>query len=247
MKCQAVLVLLLLLIAPGFARAELIQVPPASPAPPATQAREEIKSSVLELPEVPEGKASLLLADASKKIKNFGQLESGIYRGGEPDFRGLEALKQLGAKTVLNFRFEPKKVENERKMVESLGMDYVNLPWDGRGEPSRETVQRFIGIVKNPENQPIYFHCRRGAERTGLMWACYRVAVNGWPPERAYEEMRQYKFRSFWYPHLGKFLYNFSKDYGYKNDYTKSRFTRLKEWFLTHVIYSPFLYRTRSE
>ncbi len=183
----------------------------------------------------------------SEKIKNLGNPKEGIYRGAQPDEEGFKVLKAMGVKTVINFRYEPELVTKEKKTVESLGINYVSIAWNGLGQPTKQDAEKFIQLVNNPANQPVFFHCRRGAERTGVMWACYRVAVDDWDPVKAHEEMKQYKFRSFWYPHLRKFLFNFSKDYGYKNDYTNNGLTIVKEWFLSNIIYSPFVHQTRPE
>ena len=48
--------------------------------------------------------------------------------------------------------------------------------------------------------QPVFVHCQRGADRTGLAVAVYRVAVEGWSKEKAIEEMVRggYDFSPVW-------------------------------------------------
>src|SRR4051812_42481116 len=72
-------------------------------------------------------------------IKNFGQRDAGFYRGAEP--KGLEdiqALKQLGIKTVIDLQEKPERAE--RGEVESLGMRYVNIPMVDKASPRPEWV-----------------------------------------------------------------------------------------------------------
>jgi protein tyrosine/serine phosphatase len=38
-------------------------------------------------------------------------------------------------------------------------------------------------------------HCKRGADRTGLMCAMYRIAFQGWTKDQAIAEMTQGGFR----------------------------------------------------
>ncbi|MBI4971610.1 MAG: tyrosine-protein phosphatase [Candidatus Omnitrophica bacterium] len=182
----------------------------------------------------------------SQIIDNFGSPGKGFYRGAQPSDIALKALKELGVKTIVDFRNEPKKIRKEQQTVESLGMRFVSIPWDGRREPRKADVQQFIELLKDSSNNPVFFHCRRGAERTGVMWASYRVAVDGWDPDKASEEMLKYQFRSFWFPHLTRFLYDFSRDYGFQKEYTTSRFVKAKEWLLTHIIYSPVTKRVNA-
>lgn len=181
----------------------------------------------------------------SKLIQNFAEPKPGVYRGAQPNEEGVQALKALGVKTDISFRFEPDLVEQEKKICEKLGIRYVAIPWDGRTQPKRQEVDQFIDLLKNEENYPVFFHCKRGAERTGIMWACYRVAVDHWDPDRAFQEMKQYQFRSYWYPHLRRFLYDFSGDYGFKKEYTSNPLTKIKEWFLSAFVYPSVLYREK--
>ncbi len=193
------------------------------------------------------GFATINQPSAAKEIKNFGNPDEGIYRGAQPSKEGIKALKEMGVKTIINLRDDKKKIKKEQKIVESLDMDFVSIPMSGLEGPDKRDVVRFIELLKNSQNKPIFFHCRRGAERAGIMWACYPVAVDGWAPDEAHAEMKKFKFRSFWYPHLRKYLYDFSKDYGYEKEYTNNPFTKMKEWFLTQVVYSPLQGKARAQ
>ena len=39
-----------------------------------------------------------------KELPNFHPVNSGLYRGGQPERGGLEQLKKLGVKTIINLR-----------------------------------------------------------------------------------------------------------------------------------------------
>ncbi len=66
--------------------------------------------------------------------------------------------------------------------------------------PKEKQVVRFLQIVTNPKRAPVLVHCQHGADRTGLMCAIYRVAVQGWTKEEAIREMTQggYGFHKAW-------------------------------------------------
>ena len=66
--------------------------------------------------------------------------------------------------------------------------------------PHDDDVVRFLQIVTDESRLPAFVHCRRGADRTGMMVAIYRIAVQGWDKEQAIAEMTQggFRFNSGW-------------------------------------------------
>ena len=48
---------------------------------------------------------------------------------------------------------------------------------------------RFLRIVTDHERTPVLVHCHYGADRTGVLCAAYRVAVQGWSKQQAIDEM----------------------------------------------------------
>jgi protein tyrosine/serine phosphatase len=143
--------------------------------------------------------ASLAGSDlpSSNNIPRFKMLTTGLYRGGQPDKKGFEFLKQQGVKTIINLRLE----NDEETTVKQLGMNYVQIAIDDPRPSSRipeQAISKYFEIVNNPENYPIFFHCRRGADRTGAMAALYRIANQGWDAKKAYSEARDIGLR-WWY------------------------------------------------
>jgi protein tyrosine/serine phosphatase len=141
---------------------------------------------------------------AKTPIPRLHQVDEVLYRGSQPDAEGFRYLRDLGIKTVVNFREEKDAVKTgEQAIVESLGMRYIHLPIkDGnfftwfRTVPD-ETIKRFLTIVQT-EQGPFYVHCRRGTDRTGAMVAFYRMARSGWDARRATDEANDVGMR-FWY------------------------------------------------
>jgi len=130
-------------------------------------------------------------------IPRFGILADGLYRGGQPTEKGFQLLKQKGVKTVINLRAED---NSEEAIVEKLGMKYIQIPLQEVRPWSQippGAIATYFELVNNRENYPIFFHCRRGADRTGAMAAFYRMAVQGWNARRAYDEARNVGMR--WY------------------------------------------------
>jgi protein tyrosine/serine phosphatase len=135
-------------------------------------------------------------ATARIKIGNFGKVNNRFYRGALPKQSDYAALVMLGVKTVISLRQRPD--DRVRQSAERAGMRYINLPMNVRGRPPADLAPRFLDLVNDPENWPIYVYCHGGRHRTGVMTAIYRMAVEGWDVQRAYAEMRRYGFYKRW-------------------------------------------------
>ncbi len=128
-------------------------------------------------------------------ISNFALVTPTLYRGGQPTVSGFQALQQLGIAIVVNFRGE--NSEAEQRLVTHLGMQYVSLPWSCR-HPSNELVGGFLQLLRDNPAKKIFIHCRYGVDRTGLMIAAYRMAMEGWTPAQAFAEMVAFGF-DYWH------------------------------------------------
>jgi tyrosine-protein phosphatase SIW14 len=60
--------------------------------------------------------------------------------------------------------------------------------------PPEDLVTRFLQLVADRANQPVFVHCERGQDRTGALTAIYRLTHDHWTLDRVYAEMRQYHF-----------------------------------------------------
>jgi protein tyrosine phosphatase (PTP) superfamily phosphohydrolase (DUF442 family) len=143
-------------------------------------------------------------------LPNLGKVGDRLYRGGQPEKEGYEELKKLGVQVVVNFRQSSEQDNDaEQARVEGLGMRYVEIPWRGLDDPSNAQIAEFLRLLKDNPDKTIFYHCRRGAERTGVMTAAYRMAFQRWTPEQALAEMEEFKFRGFWFRHLKRYVRSF--------------------------------------
>lgn len=141
-----------------------------------------------------------------KGLKNVGIVAPGIFRGAQPKKDGYETLKKMGIKVVLNLR----TTRDEKVLVEGMGMKYIEKPINIFKNINAQQIQEIIKLITDPDNQPIYIHCKHGADRTGLIIAIYRIEVERWSIEEAEEEMESFGFHSIWF-HLKDFLRNYYK------------------------------------
>ena len=132
----------------------------------------------------------------SIKIKNFGQMDERFYRGAQPKERDYTALSNLGIKTVIDLRDNPKSYEKQN--VEALGMQYVNIPMSDKHYPQTGQIDQFIKLVNDPSTGKFFVHCAGGRHRTGVMGAVYRFNHYNWNFDKVYAEMKNYDFYTRW-------------------------------------------------
>ena len=121
-------------------------------------------------------------------VPNFHQVNEHIYRGAQPKGEGWDSLAKLGVKTVIDLRpASEHSCRAEERAVEGAGMRYVNVPFSGSHAPSDEKIRKALALLEDSAD-PVFLHCRRGADRTGTVVACYRVAHDGWSNRKALQE-----------------------------------------------------------
>jgi len=129
-------------------------------------------------------------------IDEFGKVNDHFYRGAQPKGANYEQLVAIGVKTIVDLCEEAGS--EARVNAERVGLHYINLPMKKRSYPQPDTATRFLEAVNNQANWPVYVHCAGGRHRTGVMTAIYRMAVDGWNADQAFEEMKQFDFSTAW-------------------------------------------------
>jgi protein tyrosine/serine phosphatase len=89
---------------------------------------------------------------------------------------------------------------SDKDKVAGTGLKSVRFemePWHG----DENEVVEFLKVVTDTNNLPAFVHCERGADRTGMMCAMYRICVCGWKKPQAIDEMKKggFGFNPFWH------------------------------------------------
>ena len=151
--------------------------------------------------------ASAQAGQRDVRIDNFARVDATYYRGGQPEGQDYADLAALGVKTVLNLTSDDAQ-PNEQAIVAQAGMTYLQIPMTTHTVPTDTQISQFLKIVNNPANHPVYVHCVGGRHRTGVMTAIYRMTHDGWTADRAFAEMKQYKFGAdFLHAEFKNFVY----------------------------------------
>jgi tyrosine-protein phosphatase SIW14 len=125
-------------------------------------------------------------------LPNFHRVNEHLYRGGQPRRIGFRKLAGLGIRTVVDLRGSGERSDKEQALAKSFGMRYINLPLPRFAAPDAQKMQELLRLLDAPENWPVFVHCRRGSDRTGVVIACYRIFHDGWTNERAKREAESY-------------------------------------------------------
>lgn len=128
-------------------------------------------------------------------ISNCFQITTNLYRGAQPTAAGMKQLKAMGVKTVINLR----SFHSDKDELTGTGLKSIHFevkPWHAE----EEDVVKFLKAATDTNNCPIFVHCQRGADRTGMMCAMYRITVCGWTKAQALDEMEHggFDFNPTW-------------------------------------------------
>jgi tyrosine-protein phosphatase SIW14 len=106
---------------------------------------------------------------------------------------------------------EPEVVKTERNWAAESGIRFEHIPLHPIRAPSTIDLQRALSLIADPSNQPVYVHCHRGSDRTGIVVAAYRIRYDGWTIQDTFEEMKRYGHRNillFWWKNRLKAFVN---------------------------------------
>jgi tyrosine-protein phosphatase SIW14 len=122
-------------------------------------------------------------------VPNFHQVNERMFRGGQPTHDAWPNLAKLGVKTVIDLcRPDEHSTAEEAQAVAAAGMSYVSVPMKGVVAPTDEQIAKVLNLLDSQD--PVFVHCKRGADRTGTVIACYRIAHDGWARKQALAEAK---------------------------------------------------------
>lgn len=86
-------------------------------------------------------------------------------------------ISRHGIHTVVNLRGANTRqpwYARERQCTQRLGVKQVDVLLGSSYAPSEVAIRRLVGVIDTAE-PPLLIHCRSGADRTGLVAACYKL------------------------------------------------------------------------
>ena len=124
-------------------------------------------------------------------IRNFLRLSDHLLSSGMPSAEQLAEVAEAGVQVVINLALPTSEnaLKDEDKIVETLGMEYVNVPveWDN---PTLENLTDFTQAMDAHRGKSILVHCQANYRATGFI-TLYRVNSLGWKKENAFKDLRR--------------------------------------------------------
>lgn len=96
-------------------------------------------------------------------------MNDNYYRGSQPDEEGYVELRRLGIKMVIDLRKDSEREASD--WARRQGLQYVNIPLTTKRAATEEQTDEFLRLVNDPNNWPVYVHCKGGRHRAGEMTA----------------------------------------------------------------------------
>ncbi|CAN5349704.1 hypothetical protein BH10ACI2_BH10ACI2_14850 [soil metagenome] len=154
-------------------------------------------------------------AKSSKDLPNLYQVTANLYRGGQPTEAGITELQKMGIKTVIDLRDMDDRSRKEEVLVKAAGMRFINVPLDPWLAPNSVFLDDLMKHFSVAENQPVFVHCKRGSDRTGVAIAVYRITHDGWDDENASAEAKKFGL-GWWQVWMKDFIHDYYRDYKQK-------------------------------
>ena len=130
-------------------------------------------------------------------VENLHRIAADLFRSAQPRRADVAALKALGIRSVVSLRSFNDDAEVFRGVD---GIELVRVPIDTWAIDDAKVLRALVSIDAARQRGPVLIHCLHGADRTGVVSAVYRMAVQGWSKEAAREEMFKggYGYHTLW-------------------------------------------------
>ena len=122
-------------------------------------------------------------------IYNFLPYHDKLSSSGMPTTEQIKSVAEAGVELVVNLAPHevPNAIPGEKELLESLGMDYINIPVNW-GTPTRDGLNVFMDAMDANRDRKIHVHCEANFRASAFI-TLYRITRLGWKPEDAFKVM----------------------------------------------------------
>ena len=122
-------------------------------------------------------------------VYNYLYYHEKLSSSGMPTAEQMKSVAEAGVELVINLAPHdvPDAIQDEPALVESLGMQYINIPvnWN---TPTRNGLNIFMDTMDANKNKKIHVHCEANFRASAFI-LMYRVLRLGWKADEAFDVM----------------------------------------------------------
>ena len=124
-------------------------------------------------------------------IYNYLSYHDKLSSSGMPTPEQMDSAAQAGVELVINLAPHdvPNAIPDEGELVQSLGMEYINIPipW---GAPEAASLTEFMDAMDTYREKKIHVHCEANYRASAFIML-YRIERLGWQAEQAITVMEK--------------------------------------------------------
>jgi protein tyrosine phosphatase (PTP) superfamily phosphohydrolase (DUF442 family) len=151
-------------------------------------------------------------AEVTVTLPFFHRLDENYLRGGEPKRGGIEILRRLGVKAIVDLRSDYDHTDELGIAAERSGLQYYRIPLSVWDPPADQEAKEFVDLVMDRTKGPFYVFCTDGVNRVGEMSAIYRVANSQWTVAQALKEIDDMGFSPYYWS-LRAYVYTYARKF----------------------------------
>jgi len=124
-----------------------------------------------------------------KDIYNYLLYHDKLSSSGMPKTEQMNSVAKAGVQLVINLAPHdvPNAIPGEKELVESLGVEYRNIPVNW-GTPTRDGLNIFMDVMDANKDRKTHVHCEANFRASAFI-AMYRILRLGWKEADAFEVM----------------------------------------------------------
>lgn len=124
-------------------------------------------------------------------MDRFKRIDENVLIGPQPSEEDLQQAKQMGMKTVIDFRMPHETPGSNAESTARHGMDYVGIPVN-KEKLSQTQIDELDRAMRDREG-PFLIHCASGA-RAALLLSLRKAKQHNWSSSQTFEEARRMGF-----------------------------------------------------
>jgi protein tyrosine phosphatase (PTP) superfamily phosphohydrolase (DUF442 family) len=143
----------------------------------------------------------------TEAILNYIKINDNISTAGQPKEAEFELILNEGFDVIINLALSSatNALENEDKIVSSLGMTYIHIPVDFE-HPTIDDLKLFLTLLSSLEGKKVFAHCAKNYRVSAFMYVYHKYflqtpfeeidlsIIEKWSPSAVWQDIMKIDF-----------------------------------------------------